>query len=187
MECNFCEKNGVIGVQDTEELLEMITDILEDSDLEAVSVIADEDVTKELLYHAVNDDYEIDMIDLDRYEYDDAYITTINKDHEFSIEKALSQKDIYLATDDFTLIQFDLPCKCDYIEDVMNNKYIEGFDPEFFIIGEFVEEGDCDEEEGYYTYANDYDDEDSHCEIFVSSTEKDFVDVIKDLFEEVYC
>lgn len=208
MDCNFCEKNGVLCVCDAEDLLIEVTDLAQDLDLDCISIIADEDTAKEVLYYAINDDiYNIESIDLDRYGYNDAYIITINNHdscYGLNIDKALGEKGVYLATDTITFIQFDLPCKCQYIEDVMNNKYIKEFDPQFFIFGSFNEEEYnkseddkyCDNCEGcencgegenhYYTYANDYHGNSGHSEIFVSSTDKVFVSTIKDFFEHIF-
>ena len=209
MDCNFCEKNGVLCVCDAEDLLIEVTDLAQDLDLDCISIIADEDTAKEVLYYAINDDiYNIESIDLDRYGYNDAYIITINNHdscYGLNIDKALGEKGVYLATDTITFIQFDIPCKCQYIEDVMNNKYIKEFDPQFFIFGSFNEEEEynkpeddkyCDNCEGcencgegenhYYTYANDYHGNSGHSEIFVSSTDKVFVSTIKDFFEHIF-
>lgn len=211
MDCNFCEKNGVLCVCDAEDLLTEVTDIAQDLELDCISIIADEDTAKEVLYYAINDDiYNIESIDLDRYGYDDAYIITINNHdncYGLNIDKALGEKGIYLATDTITFIQFDLPCKCQYIEDVMNNKYISDFDPQFFIVGELTEsdqddhedhednkkseeDKNCDNceknEKHYYTYANDYHGNNGYSEIFVSSTDKVFVSTIKDFFEHIF-
>ena len=208
MDCNFCEKNGVLCVCDAEDLLIEVTDLAQDLELDCISIIADEDTAKEVLYYAINDDiYNIESIDLDRYGYDDAYIITINNHdncYGLNIDKALGEKGVYLATDTITFIQFDLPCKCQYIEDVMNNKYIREFDPQFFIFGSFNEEEynmpeddkccencegceNCGEGENhYYTYANDYHGNSGHSEIFVSSTDKVFVSTIKDFFEHIF-
>lgn len=208
MDCNFCEKNGVLCVCDAEDLLIEVTDLAQDLDLDCISIIADEDTAKEVLYYAINDDiYNIESIDLDRYGYNDAYIITINNHdscYGLNIDKALGEKGVYLATDTITFIQFDLPCKCQYIEDVMNNKYIKEFDPQFFIFGSFNEEEynkpeddkcrdncegceNCGEGENhYYTYANDYHGNNGYSEIFVSSTDKVFVSTIKDFFEHIF-
>ena len=158
--------------------------------LGSVSIVADEDITRKLLYYAVNDDYDVKSVTLDHYGYDDAYITTINApdadldiDYSIDIEMALSKKGTYLASDCLTFIQYNLPCKCQYIEDVMNNKYISDFDPEFFIVGD----ADCLDEEdndNIFTYASHIDGKHSSGDILVQSTSKDFIDMIRKIFDD---
>lgn len=191
--CNYCEKNGFIHVQDVEELLFNLTELLEDSCLDSVSIVADEDITRELLYYAVNDDYAIKSVMLDHYNYDDAYITTITapdpdeeSDYSVDIEKAIGEKGVYLASDCLTFIQYDIPCKCQYIEDVMNNKYIEEFDPQFFAVGDVDVRTDEDNasKDGVFTYASHVDGKHSSGDILVQSTSKEFIDVIRKIFSD---
>ena len=158
-----------------------------------MSIVADEDITRELLYYAVNDDYAIKSVMLDHYNYDDAYITTIiapdldeESDYSVDIEKAIGDKGVYLASDCLTFIQYDIPCKCQYIEDVMNNKYIEEFDPQFFAIGDVdvCAEEDNGPKNEVFTYANHVNGEHSSSDILVQSTSKEFIDMIREIFSD---
>ena len=183
--CDFCEKNGITQVDETFDLYIMLLEYLNEHDVDSVSVVADEETTKQLLYHAINDECSFNEINLDHYDYDDAYITTIsdkNDDYEIIIAKARYNDGKYLATDDATFIQYNLPCKCQYIEDVINNKFVKGFNPQFFQIGKIEE---CNEPKTH-TYADHFEDEGFSSDIYVESTSKEVVDAIKKVFGKLY-
>jgi len=152
------------------------------NNLDCVSVVADGDIAKKLLYHAINDDdYNIGQVDLDRYNYGDAYIITLDLDTESEREvvvvKAMDERDKYLATGTDTFIQNNLPCKDKYIEDVKNNKYIDGFDPKFFTIGK-PKKNDC-----LFEYFNRYEDDTRYAEISATSNISEFIDLVSAFFE----
>lgn len=202
MKCDFCEKNGFVQVEDENVLYSLLIEVMDECDLDEVSVVADEDVTVNLLYTAVNDVCNFGSIELDRWGYDDAYITTIRREYDYAnleedfvinVDKARYEDTNYLATGNTTFIQYDLPCKCEYIEDVLNNKFIDDFDPEFFVIGDYNADDDEDEnnepEDNHdktYTYANHVEGKNSSGDIFIESTSKEFVDVLKGLFDEYF-
>ena len=206
MKCDFCEKNGFVQVEDENVLYSLLIEVMDECGLDEVSVVADEDVTVNLLYTAVNDVCNFGSIELDRWGYDggydDAYITTIRREYDYAnleedfvinVDKARYEDTNYLATGNTTFIQYDLPCKCEYIEDVLNNKFIDDFDPEFFVIGDYNADDDKDEndepEDNHdktYTYANHVEGENSSGDIFIESTSKDFVDALKGLFDEYF-
>ena len=200
MSCDFCKENGFVQVDDENALYMMLMEVMSECDLDQISVVADEDVTTELLWFAVNDECNFGSVDLDRYNYDDAYITTISLNYdedddavfEIDVEKARLDDSPYLATDCMTFIQFDLPCKCEYIEDVKNNKYIKDFNPEFFIVGDYMpdeandEEDKPNEHDKTYTYANHVKGNHSSGDIYIESTSKNFVNALKSLFEEYF-
>ena len=206
MKCDFCEKNGFVQVEDENVLYSLLIEVMDECGLDEVSVVADEDVTVNLLYTAVNDVCNFGSIELDRWGYDggydDAYITTICREYDYAnleedfvinVDKARYKDTNYLATGNTTFIQYDLPCKCEYIEDVLNNKFIDDFDPEFFVIGDYNADDDKDEndepEDNHdktYTYANHVEGENSSGDIFIESTSKDFVDALTVLFNEYF-
>lgn len=151
-ECKFCETNSIYGVQNEECLIDMLLDQIKENGWDGASIVADENTARELLYLAVNDDsFDITMVSLDRYDEDNAYIISIesyvgdNDDYEFSIHHAMGLHGKYIATNMPTFIQFDLDCKCEYVEDMLNDKYVKEFNPQFFIIGEFNDEDEDDE------------------------------------------
>ena len=206
MKCDFCEKNGFVQVEDENVLYSLLIEVMDECGLDEVSVVADEDVTVNLLYTAVNDVCNFGSIELDRWGYDggydDAYITTICREYDYAnleedfvinVDKARYKDTNYLATGNTTFIQYDLPCKCEYIEDVLNNKFIDDFDPEFFVIGDYNADDDRDEndepEDNHdktYTYANHVEGENNSGDIFIESTSKDFVDALTVLFNEYF-
>jgi len=154
------------------------------NNLDCVSVITDGEIAKQLLYHAINDDdYNIGQVDLDRYNYGDAYIITLSNsevDHEVVIGKAKGENDIYLATGTDTFIQDNLPCKEKYIEDVKNNKYIDKFEPRFFAIGK------PQKNDHLYEYSNRYEDNMRYGEISIISNVADLVNLASSFFEEYF-
>ena len=178
-------KGDCLRVQDVEELLHVLDDLMSNCNLDCVSVVADGEVAKQLLYHAINDDgYNIGSIDLDRYNQKDAYIVTLDidceVDRELVIVKAKGKNDKYLATGTVTFIQKDLPCKDKYIEDVKANKYVEGFDPKYFVIGK------PQKSDQLYEYSNRFEDNERFGEIFVASNISELVELMSDFFEEYF-
>ena len=202
MKCDFCEKNGFVQVEDENVLYSLLIKVMDKCDLDEVSVVADEDTTVNLLYTAVNDVCNFGSIELDRWNYDDAYITTIRREYDYdnleedfviNVDKARYEDTNYLATGNTTFIQYNLPCKCEYIEDVLNNKFIEDFDPKFFVVCDYNADDDEDENDEpennhdkTYTYANHVEGENSSGDIFIESTSKEFVDALKGLFDEYF-
>lgn len=194
MKCDFCE-NGFVQFDDESALNEFLIELMNECDLDMVSVVADKDITTQLLWYAVTDKCNFGIIELDKYNYDDAYVTTIHKSFdnkeelEIDVCKAmLDDERPYLATDCTTFIQYNLPSKCEYIEDVIDNDLIDDFDPQFFVIGEYNEEKSKPEEkhDEKYTYANHVDGKNSSGDIFIESTSKEFVNAIKELFNEYF-
>lgn len=180
-----CKGNDCLRVQDVKELLLTLDNYMATYGLDCVSVVADGEIARQLLYHAINDDnYNIGQVDLDRYNQGDAYIITLDLDtdvdREVVIIKAKGESDKYLATGTDTFIQSDLPCKDKYIEDVKNNKYIDGFKPIFFRIGK-LKDADC-----LFDYYNRYEDNTKYGEISVSSNIADFIDLVSTFFEEYF-
>lgn len=184
-------KDNCLIVQDVKELLLALDNLMVGSGLDCISVVADEEIAKKLLYHAINDDdYNIGTIDLNRYNYDDAYIVTLNSDadRELTIEKAKGESGNYLATCAVTFIQNNLPCKEKYIEDVSKNKYVNDFEPLLFSIGEPQQEKSRKPEKlnHKFEYANRYEDDKRFGEIYVTSNIADLVDLISTFFEEYF-
>lgn len=195
MKCNYCENNGFIQLDDENALNSLLMDVLNKYNLNIVSVVADKDITTQLLWYAVTDKCNFGVIELDKYNYDDAYITTIHKSFddkkelEIDVRKAMTDNTKpYLVADSVTFIQYNIPCKCDYIKDVMSNDFIINFDPYFFVIGEYNEEDNEPEEEHehIYTYTNHVDGNHKSGDIFIESTSKEFVDAIKKIFDEYF-
>lgn len=159
---------------------------------EEVCIVADEEITKEFLYNAINSDYEIGSIEINSYEYDGPYLTSIDwndDNYAITVERARADNGRYLVSGAATYIQDDLDEKCEYINDVTRNKYIDA-DLAIFTVGEDAD--DCDETEdeddkpSVYTYANEYDGDGVYGQIFVSSNLKDFVEDIKMTFEDIF-
>lgn len=178
-------KDNCLIVQDVKELLLALDNLMVGSGLDCISVVADEEIAKKLLYHAINDDdYNIGTIDLNRHNYDDAYIVTLNSDadRELVIEKAKGEGGKYLATCAVTFIQNNLPCKEKYVEDVGKNKHIDDFEPLYFSIGRPQPE----KANHKFGYSNRYEDDKRFGEICVTSNIADLVDLISTFFEEYF-
>ena len=174
--------NDCLRVQNVKELLHTLDNYMITYGLDCVSVVADGEIARQLLYHAINDEnYNIGQVDLDRYNQGDAYIITLDLDTEVDREvviiKAKGESDKYLATGTDTFIQSNLPCKDKYIEDVKNNKYIDGFDPKFFTIGK-PKKNDC-----LFEYFNRYEDDTRYGEISATSNIAEFIDLVSAFFE----
>ena len=188
MTCNICDNIEVVHAEDSEDLFDLLMMIMDDEDLESVCVIADEENTKELLYHAINDEYEIGSIELETYDYDGPFIVTISweeDNYEITVEKARNENGKYLACISKTYVQSDIPEKCDYINDVIHNKFI---DPDLAFVEIGSDNSECDEDEptGVYTYANEYKGDGVYGQIYVSSNLKDFVESVKADFEDIF-
>ena len=160
-------------------------------DLDEISVVADDDTTAWLLYFAINDECYFGNIIFQPYDYEDAYITTICREYdendeeafEINVEKAKVDDNSYLATDCATFIQFDLPCKCEYIEDVMAN--IADFNPEFFLVGDVDEDEEPEDNHiGAYTYVDHIEDDYGSGDIYIESTSKELIDIIKEILTD---
>ena len=191
MKCNFCEENGFVQVGGEDALYLLLRDIMDKCDLDEISVVADDDTTAWLLYFAINDECYFGNIIFQPYDYEDAYITTICREYdendeeafEINVEKAKVDDNSYLATDCATFIQFDLPCKCEYIEDVMAN--IADFNPEFFLVGDVDEDEEPEDNHiGAYTYVDHIEDDYGSGDIYIESTSKELIDIIKEILTD---
>ena len=191
MKCNFCEENGFVQVDGEDTLYLLLRDIMDKCDLDEISVVADDDTTAWLLYFAINDECYFGNIIFQPYDYEDAYITTICREYdendeeafEINVEKAKVDDNSYLATDCATFIQFDLPCKCEYIEDVMANN--ADFNPEFFLVGDVEEDEESEDDHiGAYTYADHIEDDYGSGDIYIESTSKELIDIIKEILTD---
>ena len=191
MKCNFCEENGFVQVDGEDTLYLLLRDIMDKCDLDEISVVADDDTTAWLLYFAINDECYFGNIIFQPYDYEDAYITTICREYdendeeafEINVEKAKVDDNSYLATDCATFIQFDLPCKCEYIEDVMAN--IADFNPEFFLVGDVDEDEEPEDNHiGAYTYVDHIEDDYGSGDIYIESTSKELIDIIKEILTD---
>ena len=187
-ECKACDNLDYLHVQDEDELLNFVMDFLAETECENVVIVADEDLTKKLMYLAINNEYDIDSVVLNPYEYDKGYITTISwngENYEICVEEAYGD-DCFLASGFFTLIQNDFKYKCEYINDVLNNKFVSP-DLTIFVIGAVPLYDDEEEaEKKLYSYANKYEEDGNYTTVFVESNMKDFVDIIKTDFEEIF-
>jgi hypothetical protein len=189
MACNYCDDMEVLHVENAEEMLDFLMEFLTETEQEDVAVVADEGITKQLLYHSVNSEYNINRVELDPHGYDDGYIFTLSWDgdnYEVDIEKAKPYEK-FLACGYMTFVQIDFEHKCEYIWDVTHNNYVKP-ELEFFTMGDIVcEDDESDEPDKAYTYANEIRDDDGEFYlIFVSSTDPDYVDYIKEDFEEMF-
>lgn len=188
MSCHICDNLEVLHAQNIEDLFEELMCMMCDEEIEEVCLVADEENTKELLYYAINGEYGIGSIELNSYEYDGPYITTIEWDDDnyaITVERAYEYGH-YCASAAKTYVQYDLPEKCDYINGVIRNKY---FDPDLaiFEVGEVIGEDDeSDDGERMYTYANEYSKDGVFGQIFVSSNLKDYVESVKEDFEDIF-
>lgn len=146
-----------------------------------MAVVADANLTKKLLYLAVNNEYEVGMVELHPEDYYDmGYMTTISwngDDYEVTIEQAYGST-AFLAAGYPTFVQDDWEYKCEYINDVLRNKYVDAT-LDLFVIG-------TPRNSVLHTYANEYDNGDSKATVFVESNIKDFVDIVKDTFEDIF-
>ncbi len=187
MICDTCEKIETINEQTIEEFFDYIFGVMCDEEMQGLYIVADEDNTKELLYYAINSDYEIGSIEINSNTYDGPYITYIkwaDDNYTVSVYRARNNGRYY-ACDKKTFVQKDLAEKCEYVKDVINNKYVN-VDLTFFEIGEEECEEPDDEPTGLYTYANEYKGDGVFAQIFVSSNLKDYVESVKEDFEEIF-
>lgn len=161
--------------------MEFITENITENECDGVAIVADENLTRELLYLAVNNKYEIGMVELHTKDcYDMGYITTISwcgDNFEITIETAYGSS-AFLASDFPTFVQDNWEYKCEYINDVKHNKYLDP-DLELFMIGDY-------EDYTLYSYANEYNNGNSKATVFVESNIKDFVDIVRDTFEDIF-
>ena len=163
-------------------------EFLTETELDSAVVVGDEKLTKELLYLAINNEYDIDTITLNNsYEYDKGYLTTImwnGDNYEITVEEAFGDTK-FLACGSPTFVQHDFEWKCEYINDVSENKFVQA-DLTIVIVGDLCCEDDDGDEDRVYTYANEYSEDGVYGQIYVASTLKDFVDVAKSSFEDVF-
>ena len=196
MKC-FAKKNDFIQLDSEFELNSLLMEIMDEYNLNTISVVADKDVTTELLWYAITDRCNFGVIELDKHNYDNAYITTIhkgfddNEELEIDVCKAMfDNKRPYLVTDCITFIQYNLPNKYEYIEDAINNDFVDNTDFRFFVIGDYEEDKNDDKIEekhdGKYTYANHVDGENCSSDIYIESTSKELVNAIKEIFNECF-
>ena len=175
-------------MDDAEELILFLMEFMIDTDLDVVSIVGDEELTKELMYEAINNDYDISSVNFNPYEYDLGYITIIswNDDTEnYEVDVSEAHCDKFLACGCPTFIQNDFEWKCEYINDVIHNKYVE---PDLWLID--VGECDCceddEDDDETYSYANKFDDGDVHATVFVESNIESLVDEVKASFEDIF-
>ena len=170
-------------------------EFLTETEMECVAVVGDEALTKELLYHAINNEYEIDAVTLNPYDYDRGYITTISwngDNYEVTVEEAYCEEtDTFLVCSCPVFLQIDFEWKCEYIADVTHNKYVDA-DLQLVIVEDMMEfeiddESEDDEEDfSHYSFANSYNDGEEWATVFVESNIKDFVDLVRDDYESVF-
>lgn len=198
-DCNICERKELVYAEDNEELFYKIMDMVnDDEDGFGINVVADAETVKELLYYAINEEHKIATVEINAYDYDGPYIFSISwnddcENFEVDVETARLSDGYYKACAGLTLVQCNLPERCEYVQDVTENKYVT-WDIQMFGVGDMIHEdyiqfGDEDDEDGdeMYTYANEYKDKDGVAGmIFVSSNLKEFVNMVKDEFEDVF-
>ena len=185
--CEVCDSLDFIRVQNVEKIFDFLKELITNSDFKNVAVVGDEGLTKSLLYHAVNNDCEIDSVTLNPYEYDHGYITTISRDDcGFKVDVEQAYYGVFISCDYPVFIQHDWEYKCEYIYDVMHSKYVY---PDLYIllIGDEALPDKEDDDGKMFSYANDYDDGEERAIVFVESNIKDFVDLVRNDFEEIFC
>ena len=169
-----------ICMQDEEELLFHLTEIMQGTNLDFISIIADEETTREILKTAIYYDYEFKDIELIRGNCDVYIITLDNTNeeaYEICIEEGYSDGE-YFATDNLTYIQDNLPSKDKYIKDVWEYSLANDIELRFFKIG--------DSEPEIYTFHKTYEGNNRCATICVASTAKDYVDIMKNFFEDYW-
>ena len=181
MNCSLCKDKDMYQACDVDEFFWLMMEVLDE--LGEVAMITDADTAQELLSYALDKDAKIGIVSIDTKDYDDAYTVIFsNSDDGFEvwIDPAMGDDGTYRAAGYLTFIDYNLPDKCKYIQDVTNNPFVPELEYEFFVIGEVKGE------DFEYDYKNEFDDGNRHAEVTISSNVKDFVDIMSQFFEDYF-
>lgn len=162
---------------DVSEFLDFILDQMSELDEGWVSVVTSSDTAKELLFECMKEGYNVEFVDINDWEYDDLYYVTIDED-TVSVEQAKSY-DTYLLTDSITYVDRCAEYSDEYIK-CMKEKLGDDFEMHSVGIGE-------EDDTKIYEYENRYEDNNVYAEIIVSSNVKDYVNMVREFFEDYFC
>ena len=150
----------------------------------SVSVIVDYDTAKELLFYALDENFKLGIIDIDTYEYDNAYIATFTDDDDNNVkvcvEKAMNNRGFYVGGADDMYIDYNLPCRKEYVATIASNPFYDT-EVKYFILGENMKVGN-----EKYDYHNKFENGNRFADITISSNIKDFVDILRDFVENYF-
>lgn len=176
--CNVCEGRDVFQALDIEDLYWLLTDVAEN--LGGIAVITDYETAKELLFEGMNNDDKLGYIEIDQYDYDDAYLVTFDYDDgELTIgaEFATFDGKKYLHGDCLTFVDYNWDGKCKFISDMTKER--PDFEYELFVVGDLPKPKE-------YSYANEVHKDGKDASILIQSNVEDFVNIISEMFKDYF-
>ena len=162
---------------DVSEFLDFALAEMSELDEGWLSVVTNSDTAKELLFECMKEGYNVEYVDINDWEYDDLYYVTIDND-SISVEQA-KPNDTYLYTDSVAYVDCCTEQSAEYIKS-MKRKFGDEFRMFYVSIGE-------EDDEKIYEYENRYEDGQVYAEIIVSSNVKDYVNMVREFFEDYFC
>lgn len=162
---------------DTTEFLDYIMDEMSELNDSWVSVVTDSDTAKELLFECMNEGYNVEFVDINDWEYDDLYYVTIDNE-TVAVEQA-KLDDVYLSTDGEVYVDCSAEHSNEYISN-MKKRFGDELEMHYVGIG-----GEDDIK--VYEYENHYEDNNVYAEITVASNVKDYVNMVREFFEDYFC
>lgn len=162
---------------DSYELYEHLMDRMEQLEDKWVTVITSSQTAKDLMFYCMDDDYKVELVDINDWDYNDLYIVSID-DEAVSVEPA-KRKDKYLWSDGEIFVDCSAEHSDEYIK-AMTERFGRDFEAEYLYVGE-------EDDVKIFEYENEYDNGRTYASISVSSNVKDYVKVIGDFFEDYFC
>ena len=146
------------------------------NDEEDVTAVVEYDAAVKLLALALKEDFHVEFIEIDTFDYDDLYFVSLYKSHDaymVSVEKAFNvEGDSYLWTESNNFLDYN----SDYADEFAA-QYKDDFT--YFSVGPV-------KDKKTFTYANSYSGGSKIGDIFVESNDPDFVEAVKRFFEMYY-
>jgi len=171
------KNRDVIYFSDSYDLHEFLMEKMEDTEEPWITVITSSDTAKDLMYYCMECDYKVEYVDINDWEYDDLYIVSIDNE-AVSVEPA-NRKGTYLWSDGEIFVDCSLEQSDAYIK-AMIDRFGDDFEATYVCVGEY-------EYGKVFEYENSYEDDKTYASISVSSNVKDYVDVVREFFEDYFC
>lgn len=162
---------------DASEFIDYINDEMLEHEKDWVSVVTNSDTAKELLFECMNEGYNIEFVDINDWEYDDLYYVTIDSE-TVAVEQA-KLDNVYLSTDGEVYVDCSAEHSNEYISN-MKKRFGDELEMHYVGIG-----GEDDIK--VYEYENHYEDNNVYAEITVASNVKDYVNMVREFFEDYFC
>ena len=180
-ECNVCNIEEIYQVDDIDDFYWFLMESLDE--FNEISVFTDYETTKDLMWFIMQgENVRLGLIDINTLDYDGEYILSLQLHKGGAIELNVDQAKIddnYLTSGALTFVDYNVPTKCDYINKVSINPSVEkGF--RFFVIGEISDK------DKVYEFEKHYEDDNYFTDISITSNVKEYVDIVKSMFDDFF-